>query len=164
MPEIVFLVVKLVFVALLWAFVLTVASAIRADLFGVRPAVRAAAVKKRSTPAPRGSGKPKAAKSSYGGKAPTYLLVTAGSLAGSKVPLGNQPIILGRAPDSTLVLTDDYASTRHAVLTPGDGTWVVEDLGSTNGTYLGNTKLTGPTPIPPGVPIVIGQTSIELRA
>ena len=164
MPEIVFLVVKLAFVALLWAFVLTVASAIRADLFGARPPVKVPAAKKRSSPAPaRPAGRSKPPKTP-GGKAPTHLLVTAGSLAGTKVPLGNQPIILGRAPDSTLVLTDDYASTRHAILTPGEGNWVVEDLGSTNGTYLGNTKLTGPTPIPPGVPIVIGQTSIELRA
>ena len=75
----------------------------------------------------------------------------------------DQPIVMGRAPDSTLVLTDDYASTRHAILSCENGSWVVEDLGSTNGTYLGNTKITGPTPVPPGVPIVIGQTSMELR-
>ena len=160
MPEIVFLVIKLAFVAMLWAFVLTVASAVRADLFGARPAVRIPSARKRSVPAPR---VPSAKPSKQTGKSPTQLVVTAGSLAGTRVPLGGEPIVMGRASDSTLILTDDYASNRHAILTFDNGDWVVEDLGSTNGTFLGNTKITGPTPVPPGVPIVIGQTSMELR-
>ena len=98
------------------------------------------------------------------GKAPTQLLVTEGGLAGTRITLGEQPIMIGRANDSTLVLTDDYASTRHARLVMRDGDWYVEDLGSTNGTYLDRTKVTGPTPIPPGVPIRIGKTVLELRS
>ena len=70
---------------------------------------------------------------------------------------------LGRADDSTLVLTDDYASSNHARLVPGDGAWTVEDLGSTNGTYLGGSKVTGPTPVPLGQQIRIGKTVLELR-
>ena len=70
---------------------------------------------------------------------------------------------LGRADDSTLVLTDDYASSRHARLVPGDGAWHVEDLGSTNGTYLGNAKVVRPTPVPLGQQIRIGKTVLELR-
>lgn len=160
MPEIVFLVIKLAFVALLWGFVLTVASAVRADLFGARPPVRVPAPRKRSAPAKVPALKP----SKSTGRAPTQLVVTTGGLAGTRMQLGTEPIVLGRASDSTLILTDDYASTRHAIITLNDGQWVVDDLGSTNGTYLGNTKITGPTPVPPGVPIVIGQTSIELRS
>ena len=48
------------------------------------------------------------------------------------------------------MLTDDYASTRHARLFPQNGQWIVEDLGSTNGTYLDRQKVTQPTPVPVG--------------
>ena len=85
-------------------------------------------------------------------------------LAGTRINLGEQPIMIGRANDSTLVLTDDYASTRHARLVARDGDWYVEDLGSTNGTYLDRAKVTGPTLVPPGVPIRIGKTVLELRS
>ncbi len=68
-----------------------------------------------------------------------------------------------RANDATLVLSDDYASSRHARLFPQNGQWIVEDLGSTNGTYLDRQKVTQPTPVPAGVPIRIGKTVLELR-
>ena len=54
-------------------------------------------------------------------------------------------------------------STNHARLVPRDGSWVLEDLGSTNGTFLDRAKVTGPTPVPIGVPIRIGKTTLELR-
>ncbi|MDQ1727037.1 MAG: hypothetical protein QOK14_1082, partial [Frankiaceae bacterium] len=72
-------------------------------------------------------------------------------------------VTIGRADDSTLVLDDTYASTRHARLVQRDGQWYVEDLGSTNGTYLDRTRVTGPMPVPVGVPIRIGKTALELR-
>jgi hypothetical protein len=74
-----------------------------------------------------------------------------------------QQITLGRANDATLVLNDDYASSRHARIFPQDGQWIVEDLGSTNGTYLDRQKVTRPMPVPLGVPIRIGKTVLELR-
>ncbi len=91
------------------------------------------------------------------------LIVTGGSLAGTTIPLGEQQITIGRSPDATLVLTDDYASTRHARLFPQNGEWIVEDLGSTNGTYLDRQKVTTPTPVPAGIPVRIGKTVLELR-
>jgi pSer/pThr/pTyr-binding forkhead associated (FHA) protein len=90
-------------------------------------------------------------------------VVTAGDLAGTTIPLDGQQITVGRANDATLVLTDDYASTRHARLFPQDGQWIVEDLGSTNGTYLDRQKVTQPVAVPVGVPIRIGKTVLELR-
>jgi pSer/pThr/pTyr-binding forkhead associated (FHA) protein len=90
-------------------------------------------------------------------------VVTAGTLAGTKITLGDVPITIGRAEDSTLVITDDYSSARHARLFARGGQWFIEDLGSTNGTYLDRTKVNGPTPVPLGVPIRIGRTSLELR-
>ena len=86
-----------------------------------------------------------------------------GALAGTRITLGEAPITIGRAEDSTLVITDDYASARHARLVPRAGQWYLEDLGSTNGTYLDRAKVTAPTPVPLGVPIRIGRTSLELR-
>ena len=94
---------------------------------------------------------------------PQRLLVTAGGLAGTTIGLSDQQITIGRANDATLVLNDDYASSRHARLFPQNGQWIVEDLGSTNGTYLDRQKVTQPTPVPPGVPIRIGKTVLELR-
>ena len=96
--------------------------------------------------------------------APTKLVVSEGTLTGTTVALQGQTITLGRAHDSTIVLDDDYASSRHARIYPDrDGQWIVEDLGSTNGTYLDRNRLTTPTPIPLGAPIRIGKTVIELR-
>ncbi len=90
--------------------------------------------------------------------------MTEGTLTGTTVALQGQTISLGRAHDSTIVLDDDYASSRHARIYPDrDGQWIVEDLGSTNGTYLDRNRLTTPTPIALGAPIRIGKTVIELR-
>ena len=94
---------------------------------------------------------------------PRHLIVTAGSLAGTRITLGSQPVLIGRADDSTLVLTDDYASTRHARLSQRGSEWYVEDLGSTNGTYLDRAKVTTAVRVPIGVPVRIGKTAIELR-
>ena len=61
------------------------------------------------------------------------------------------------------MLDDDYASTRHARITQQGQEYFLEDLGSTNGTYLDRARVTMPTPVPVGVPIRIGRTVIELR-
>jgi hypothetical protein len=95
--------------------------------------------------------------------APRELVVTAGTGQGTHIELGAAPITVGRAPENTLVLEDDYVSGRHARLFPHEGAWVVEDLGSTNGTYLGRTKLTAPMVVPPGTQVRIGKTVLELR-
>jgi len=159
LPEIVLTVARFGFLILLWIFVFTVVGVIRRDLFaGVRS--------KSIVASPRGvggaviQGRPAKAKR---GKAARQLIVTAGQLAGTRITLGETPITIGRAEDSTLVITDDYASARHARLVPRDSQWFVEDLGSTNGTYLDRGKVSGPTPVPLGVPIRIGRTSLELR-
>jgi len=101
-----------------------------------------------------------------GGRARTarQLLVTQGPLTGTRISLDSRPILIGRADDSTLVLDDDYASTRHARIAQQGDDWYVEDLGSTNGTYLDRAKVTGPTRVPLGIPVRIGKTVIELRS
>jgi hypothetical protein len=159
LPEFVLTVARFGFLILLWIFVFTVVGVIRRDLF-------AGARSSRLVAAPRGLGAAPAASRPAKvkrGRAAHQLLVTAGALAGTRITLGEAQITIGRAEDSTLVITDDYASARHARLVPRDGQWFVEDLGSTNGTYLDRAKVTGPTPVPLGVPIRIGRTSLELR-
>lgn len=157
------------FLAVLWLFVIAAVGVIRTDIFGPRrkrsrstrqqvsglPAAAMAMAK------PKPSARQKQPRSSR--TVPHMLLVTAGALAGTSLGLTDEQITIGRANDATLVLSDDYASTRHARLFPQDGQWLVEDLGSTNGTYLDRQKVTEPTPVPVGVPIRIGKTVLELR-
>ncbi len=156
-------IIRLGFLAVLWMFVLTAVSVMRSDLFGRRtsrpnPKGRGSA----TAPAPRRQERPpKPAKGRRG--VPSTLVVTQGALSGTTVRLGDQPVTLGRSQDSTIVLDDDYVSGRHARFYPQDGQWVVEDMGSTNGTYLDRGKVTRPTPVKIGVPVRIGKTVVELR-
>jgi pSer/pThr/pTyr-binding forkhead associated (FHA) protein len=165
---------RLGFLAVLWLFVIVAVQVIRSDLFGTRvtqrgsrrDASRPQQAARQATPPPQ---RQQAAPPSGGGGrqrrgAPTKLVVSEGTLTGTTVALQGQTITLGRAHDSTIVLDDDYASSRHARIYPDrDGQWIVEDLGSTNGTYLDRSRLTTPTPVPLGAPIRIGKTVIELR-
>jgi hypothetical protein len=141
------------FLLLLWLFIFAAFRVVRADLFGGRTG-RVASVPPRAAAV---VGKKR------GHRGPKTLVVTAGPLTGTKITLGEQPILIGRADDSTLVLTDDFASSRHARLTNRGGKWYVEDLGSTNGTYLDQQRVQGPLLVGPGQPIRIGQTALELR-
>jgi pSer/pThr/pTyr-binding forkhead associated (FHA) protein len=147
------LLVKVGYLTLLWVFVLTVAAVMRRDLF---PRRRPAA---SDPPAPTKTARPTRAHRG----SPRTLHVTSGALAGTTVPLADEPITLGRAPDNTIVLDDDYASGYHARLRPYEGRWLVEDLGSTNGTYLDKQKVTTPTVVPLGVTVKVGKTLLELR-
>ena len=149
--------IRIGFLAVLWLFVIAAVGVVRTDLFG--PSTRRR--RQAAPPPPRQRSKAKPVRQSR--SAPHQLLVTAGALAGTSLGLTDQQITIGRADDATLVLSDDYASTRHARLFPQDGQWLVEDLGSTNGTYLDRQKVTRPTPVPIGVPIRIGKTVLELR-
>ena len=80
----------------------------------------------------------------------------------TSLPLSTDQIEAHNA-ERMAALEDDYASTRHARISLQDGVWVVEDLGSTNGTYLGQRKIDGPVQLDPGVPLRIGKTVLELR-
>ncbi|MGR8009470.1 FHA domain-containing protein FhaB/FipA [Streptomyces hypolithicus] len=168
MSELTLTVMRLGFLAVLWLFVIVAVQVIRSDLFGTRVTQRGS---RRTAPAetrPQQTGRQQQAAAPPQQRqrrgAPTKLVVSEGTLTGTTVALQGQTITLGRAHDSTIVLDDDYASSRHARIYPDrDGQWIVEDLGSTNGTYLDRTRLTAPTPIPLGAPIRIGKTVIELR-
>jgi hypothetical protein len=157
LDELVLQVARFGLLVLLWIFVFTVVGVVRRDMFSGGRARRVVAPPRATSGSARGPAKPRK------GRAAHQLVVTGGQLAGTKLTLGEAQITIGRAEDSTLVITDDYASARHARLVPRSGQWFIEDLGSTNGTYLDRAKINGPTPVPIGVPIRIGRTSIELR-
>lgn len=144
------------FLAVLWLFVLAAMRVIRADLrTSGQPRIA-------MPPSPaRRRGRKSTSRPPTG--APSQLIVTEGGLKGTRIGLTGAPVLIGRANDSTLVLEDDYASTRHARISLQDNMWVVEDLGSTNGTYLGQRKVDGPVPLEVGVPLRIGKTVLELR-
>lgn len=140
------------FLLLLWLFVFAVIRTLRSDIAaagGLRIPRYSGGEKRRRSPAARGSAR--------------YLVVTHGALANTRISLGNQPVLLGRADDSTLVLTDDYASERHARLSRRGDDWYVEDLGSTNGTYLNRKKVSGPMVMQPGDQLQVGNTVMVLR-
>jgi pSer/pThr/pTyr-binding forkhead associated (FHA) protein len=146
------------FLVLVWILVISTVSALRRDLVvGQR--------NKTGTPTPRQARKhPELVEEPPPSRAQARrLVVTEGPLAGTTLGLAASPILLGRAQEATLVLEDDYASGRHARLFPQGSRWFIEDLGSTNGTYLAGTQLTRALPVDPGVPIRIGKTVIELR-
>ena len=159
MPALILQLTRVGFLILLWLFVLAAVRVVRADL---RTASDPRSSDLRSSrPSRRDARNP--APLSAGSLVPAILVVTAGSLAGTRLRLGSGTILIGRAEDSTLVLDDDYASTRHARIVQQGRGYAIEDLGSTNGTYLDRTRITAPTPVPVGVPIRIGRTVIELR-
>jgi pSer/pThr/pTyr-binding forkhead associated (FHA) protein len=156
--EAVLFLLRAVMLVLIWGFVIAAIVAVRHDVFGTRPARAPAAPKPSRASAPKPARAPKSDKG-----APKRLVVVDGALSGTTVALTGEAITIGRADDSTIVLTDDYVSTRHARLVPSDGQWLLEDLGSTNGTYLDRQRVTSPMPVPVGTPIRVGKTVMELR-
>lgn len=155
MPALILQLTRIGFLVLLCLFVLAAIRVIRTDLrYAGEP---------RTDGRRRRGGQAAVAQVPQGRLQPSTLVVTAGSLSGTRLRLGPGPILIGRAEDSTLVLDDDYASSRHARLTQQGQEYYLEDLGSTNGTYLDRVRVTTPTPVPVGVPIRIGRTVIELR-
>jgi hypothetical protein len=168
MGELTLTVMRLGLLVLLWVFVFAVVGVLRGDLYGTRVRRRAAgagkAAARGAAPAPPREAKPD--RKARSRKGPTKLVVTAGPLAGTTLPLRPQGTLIGRSPECALVLDDDYASGRHCRIYPDPtnrGGWVVEDLGSTNGTFMGRDKLTSARPVEIGTTLRIGKTVLELR-
>lgn len=154
MSELLLSILRIGFLIALWWFVLTVVSVLRRDLQAPRDAKPLTPARSTQRPSPRATLRTK--------KTSTHLVIVDGALSGTRVPLGSSPIAIGRAPDATIVLDDDFVSTHHARLTPNGNHWIVEDLGSTNGTWIDKTRVSTPTVFRPGTQLRIGRTSMEL--
>jgi pSer/pThr/pTyr-binding forkhead associated (FHA) protein len=183
--ELTFLILRLGFLAVLWLFVFGVFYALRSDLFGA-PA-RRMRDRKKSAQEPMVAAPPAAPVVTHvpvspepapatdststgldlpsaGATGPARkLLITSGVAEGTQLTLDEGLVTIGRSPDSTLVIVDEYTSTHHAQLKRGEHDWTITDLDSTNGTKLDGKAVTGTTKLPPFTPVTIGTTTFELR-
>lgn len=181
--ELTLLVLRLGFLLLLWLFIFGIVYALRTDLFGQR--VRRMKKDAPNAPAPAdafaaASVAPAAAAAAPRASAPSpdlsagdleratarnasRLVITSGPKAGVEFPLTGESITIGRSNDSSLVIRDDYTSTHHARLMLWNDEWMIQDLDSTNGTFLAGSRVAIPTPVNLNTTIKIGATSFELR-
>jgi hypothetical protein len=175
MSELTLLILRLAFLAVLWLFVFAVVYALRSDLFGQRLRRSATDITSPFAGAPVALAAPAAAPIA---ELPTEamsvprpssaeiakrLVITSGPKEGLEIELPSEQLAIGRSSESGLVIRDDYTSTHHARLLLWNDGWVVQDLDSTNGTFLDGTRVTQPTLVPLNTPVTIGTTTFELR-
>lgn len=174
MTSLTLLLLQIGFLVLLWFFVFALVYSLRADLFGVKarklpdpapaPAPAAAAPSPAAATAPVAAAPPvsrgpeKATSTTV-----SRIVITSGPKAGLEVPLGSEPITIGRSSESGLVIRDDYTSSHHARLLQWGEQWMLQDLDSTNGTWHDGDRVTTPVPVIVGAPIKVGATTFELR-
>ncbi|WP_129358394.1 FHA domain-containing protein FhaB/FipA [Rothia uropygioeca] len=154
------------FLALLWVFVFVILAGQRRDL-GIGQTLRFTSLPGRKKNKKKGGAQTAISTGSQKQQTPqrpSQLAIIGGPGSGSIARLGDSPVLLGRAQDCTLPLDDDYCSGHHARLFPQGSRWFLEDLGSTNGTFVNDQRLTRATLVEPGVPFTVGRTVIELRA
>jgi pSer/pThr/pTyr-binding forkhead associated (FHA) protein len=161
--ELTLMLIRFAYLAILWIFVLSAISVIRSDMFGARidSTPRADRRAQRQVDKQAGRNRTKPARRPRG--APTHVAITEGANAGETISLDQAPLLIGRGSDAAIRLDDDYVSTRHARIAASGEQWFVEDLGSTNGTYIGSSRLTQPTTLQLGTQVRIGKTTLELR-
>ena len=157
MSELTLVLIRFAYLAILWIFVLSCISVVRSDMFGARVARQGADRPSRQERKARS----KPAKPRRG--APTHVVIVEGGNKGESASLEDAPLLIGRGNDAAIRLDDDYASTRHARIASSGDQWYVEDLGSTNGTYVGSSRISQPTTIQLGSQVRIGKTILELR-
>lgn len=128
------------------------------------PAPAAAAA---SAPSARRTREAAAERTDSGGVATVHtaqrLVITSGPKRGTELELSGEPLTIGRSSESTLVIRDDYTSTHHARLLIWNDEWMIQDLDSTNGTFLDGRRVGAPTKVPLNTPVKVGTTTFELR-
>ena len=161
MSELTLMLIRFAYLAILWIFVLSAISVVRSDMFGARVESTPRADRRAERQERKRTARAKPAKRPRG--APTHVAITEGANAGETISLDQAPLLIGRGSDAAIRLDDDYVSTRHARIASSGDQWFVEDLGSTNGTYIGSSRITQPTVINLGTQVRIGKTTLELR-
>src|SRR3954453_15811794 len=159
--ELTLMLIRFAYLAILWIFVLSAISVIRSDMFGARIDSTPRADRRADKQARKQQARSKPTKRPRG--APTQVVVVEGANEGEPALLDHAPILIDRGPDAGIRLDDDYVSTRHARIASSGDQWFVEDLGSTNGTYIGTLRISQPTTITLGTQVRIGKTILELR-
>ena len=168
MSELTLLLLRIGFLILMWAFVFAIVYALRSDLFGTRvrrmpAAASPAAAAASSAPAPAAAPRAPSSPPPADGPPARRLVITSGAKEGLELALDDDQLTIGRSADSGLVIRDDYTSTHHARLMLWDDVWMLQDLDSTNGSFVKGKKVGAPTPVPPNTPVSIGTTTFELR-
>lgn len=170
MSELTLLLLRIGFLILMWAFVFAIVYALRSDLFGTKvrrmPAAAtpaAAAASSAAAPVAAPASRPPSSPPAAGGPPARRLVITSGAKEGLELTLESDQLTIGRSADSGLVIRDDYTSTHHARLMLWDDVWMLQDLDSTNGSFVKGKKVGAPTPVPPNTPVSIGTTTFELR-
>lgn len=157
MSELAITLAKVGFLALLWIFILSAVSVIRTDMFGKTVQASDSGQQLETDRASRRSKRRAKAR-------PTRLVLTNGPNEGFAADLSGGVVIIGRSSDCAIILDDDYVSTRHAqVLADSEGGFYVEDLGSTNGTYVNGRRITAATTVTTAESIRIGRTVLQLE-
>lgn len=155
MPAIVITLMQGLLLLLLYLFIARAVRAVLRDVSTAGPAPRAAAGRRRE---------PKAADRSGANRTPPgQLVVHRADSRPQVVPLNGAPVVFGRSGDATVQLADPYTSERHARVHHDGDAWLVTDLGSTNGTFVNQVKITRPTPLAAGDQLGIGRTVVEVR-
>lgn len=171
MSELTLLLLRIGFLVLMWFFVFAVVYSLRADLFGVKvrrmPEPAAAVASPAPVAGPSDATMPVQSATAPAGAATTQtvsrIVITTGPKAGLELPLGTEPLTIGRSSESGLVIRDDYTSSHHARLVLWGDTWMIQDLDSTNGTWHDDQRVSAPVPVTVGAPIRVGATTFELR-
>lgn len=167
MSELTLLIFRLGFLVALWVFVFFVVYAVRSDLFGQRvrklPAPTVPSVAPEASAFLTSAQPVLAQRPSSSASGILTLVVTSGPKHGESLPLTGADITIGRSSDSSIVIRDDYTSTRHALLEKSGNEWLISDLGSTNGTFLNGQRVTNPVVVPMNTPIAVGASTFEIR-
>ncbi len=155
MPPIILWLLQAFFLLLLYIFVWRAVRAVVRDLRAVPAPPRPARTRRPSAePSPQ----PASSRAT-----PRQLVVHIPDGRPRVIELGNQAVLFGRSPSSTVRLDDPYVSDDHARIFQANGGWMVADLKSTNGTFLNRVKVTAPTQIAAGDQLGIGKTIVEVR-
>ncbi len=162
MSELTVALLRLALLALLWLFILAVVKVLHSDLYGARVVTRRSRRATHRTPMPDEASPTRPGRQNAPGE-PRRLVVTAGPMRGASLSLTTSPVVIGRNPESSLSIDDDSISGSHARVSPDPHGWVIEDLDSTNGTWVDSERLHGVVPLVVGSRIRVGQTLLEAR-
>jgi pSer/pThr/pTyr-binding forkhead associated (FHA) protein len=144
-PPLVLTVLKLLFLVLLYLFIARAVRIVYLDMVGPKvPKTAAQQQAKR-----RSFGTPKMVSVQEPG-----VPLRSFSLEG-ELTVGKQ--------GTTITLADSFVSTKHARIYQTDQGWLIEDMGSTNGTFVNKVKVVAPTPLKVGDEIRLGKTTIEVK-
>jgi pSer/pThr/pTyr-binding forkhead associated (FHA) protein len=144
-------VLKYSLLALLYFFIYRAVRSVVTDVAG------------RRTPRPARTSVARPVKPSRGGKPPAVLVVHSADGAKARTFRLSEPLEVGRSESCRVRVDDTYVSQVHAKLYGKNGAWYVEDLGSTNGTYVNDRRVTAPVEVHAGDVVRVGKTLLELR-